>query len=80
MAEVEPFYDDYAAYEWDRLGRHKTEFAVTLRAMEEFLPAAPCSILDIGVGPGRYAIELSQRVMKTSSTSWMGTPGRHGSN
>jgi S-adenosylmethionine-dependent methyltransferase len=61
MAEAEPFYDDYAAYEWDRLERHRTEFAVTLRAMEEFLPTAPCSILDIGGGPGRYAIELTQR-------------------
>jgi ubiquinone/menaquinone biosynthesis C-methylase UbiE len=61
MSEVEAYYDENAAREWQRLKRHRTEHAVTLRAMEEFLPLPPASILDIGGGPGRYAIELTRR-------------------
>jgi ubiquinone/menaquinone biosynthesis C-methylase UbiE len=37
------------------------EFAVTLRALKDYLPPAPAQILDIGGGPGRYAIALAQR-------------------
>lgn len=59
--EAEPFYDEYAPKEWERLERHRTEYAVTLRAMDEFLPRPPCSVLDIGGGPGRYSIELARR-------------------
>lgn len=61
MSEVEALYDENAGREWQRLQRHRTEFAVTLRAMEEFLPPPPAAILDIGGGPGRYAIELTKR-------------------
>jgi 2-polyprenyl-3-methyl-5-hydroxy-6-metoxy-1,4-benzoquinol methylase len=61
MPEAEPYYNENAAYEWERLQRHRTEMAVTLRAMDEYLPAAPCPILDIGGGPGRYSIALSAR-------------------
>ncbi len=59
--EVEPFYDEYAPKEWERLDRHRTEFAVSLRAINAFLPRPPCSILDAGGGPGRYAIELARQ-------------------
>ena len=41
--------------------RHRTEFAVTLRALDEHLPPPPAHILDCGGGPGRYAIALAQR-------------------
>jgi S-adenosylmethionine-dependent methyltransferase len=58
--EAESFYDEFASQEWERLERHRTEFAVTIKALQEFLPDAPCSILDIGGGPGRYAIELAR--------------------
>jgi ubiquinone/menaquinone biosynthesis C-methylase UbiE len=34
---------------------------VTLRALDEYLPPAPARVLDIGGGPGRYAIELTRR-------------------
>jgi len=51
--EAEPFYDEYAPKEWERLEGHRTEFAVSLRAINEFLPQPPCSILDVGgEGPG----------------------------
>ncbi|MCZ7545152.1 MAG: methyltransferase domain-containing protein [Anaerolineae bacterium] len=44
-----------------RLERHRTEYAVTLRALEAHLPPAPARVLDCGGGPGRYAIALAQR-------------------
>ena len=59
--DAEPFYDGYAPKEWERLERHRTEFAVSLRAINEFLPRPPCSVLDAGGGPGRYAIELARQ-------------------
>ena len=58
---VKKFYDDNAQREWERGIRHRTEFAVTLRAIDEYFPPAPASIADIGGGPGRYAIELARR-------------------
>jgi S-adenosylmethionine-dependent methyltransferase len=60
MSLVERFYDENAQYTWDRLDRHRTEFAVTMRALKEYLPKPPATILDIGGGPGRYAIALAQ--------------------
>jgi len=31
--EVERYYDEHAREEWERLERHRTELAVTLRAL-----------------------------------------------
>jgi 2-polyprenyl-3-methyl-5-hydroxy-6-metoxy-1,4-benzoquinol methylase len=61
MQAVEQFYDDDPNEEWQRLERHRTEFAVTMRALAEFLPPAPATILDMGSGPGRNSIALAQR-------------------
>ncbi|MDP9238212.1 MAG: methyltransferase domain-containing protein [Chloroflexota bacterium] len=61
MSNVERYYDADAQKEWDRLDRDRVEFAVTLRALDEYLPPAPARVLDIGSGPGRYAIELTRR-------------------
>lgn len=61
MDEIEAFYDRNAQNEWDRLDRHRTEFAITLRALEEHLPKPPLEVLDIGGGPGRYSIALAKR-------------------
>jgi S-adenosylmethionine-dependent methyltransferase len=58
---VRAAYDADPEREWQRLEQHRTEFAVTLRAMGEFLPAPPARLLDVGGGPGRYAIELARR-------------------
>lgn len=60
-ADVRRFYDAHPAYEWERMDRHRTEFAVTLRAFAEHLPPAPARILDCGGGPGRYALALAQQ-------------------
>ncbi len=61
MSNVQAFYDQNPEAEWTRLDRHRTEFAVTLRALREFLPKPPASVLDIGGGPGRYAIALTSQ-------------------
>ena len=61
MSKVQKFYDKNVQGEWDRLGvRHRTEFAVTLRALKDFLPPAPAKVIDIGGGPGRYAFALTE--------------------
>lgn len=58
--EVRSIYDSDPEREWQRMDRHRTEFAVTLRALQEHLPAPPARILDCGSGPGRYALELAR--------------------
>jgi len=60
MPDPEPFYDQYAQREWERLARHKSEFAVTNRALQEHLPPPLARIVDIGGGPGRYKIAFTQ--------------------
>ncbi|TLN04118.1 methyltransferase domain-containing protein, partial [bacterium] len=59
--QVEEYYDQISQREWERFDRHPTEFSVTQRALCDHLPAAPAKILDIGGGPGRYAIWLTQK-------------------
>ncbi len=61
MESVACYYEHDAHNEWERLDRRRTEFAVTLRALAEFLPAPPATILDVGGGPGRYAVALAAR-------------------
>ncbi|BCL79808.1 class I SAM-dependent methyltransferase [Ktedonobacteria bacterium brp13] len=56
---IEQYYDDESQVEWQRLERHRTEFAVTMRALTDYLPPAPQAILDDGGGPGRYTLALS---------------------
>ncbi len=58
---VQALYASNGEREWNRLERHRTEFAVTLRAMMQHLPPPPAHILDCGGGPGRYAIALAQQ-------------------
>jgi ubiquinone/menaquinone biosynthesis C-methylase UbiE len=59
LDEVQEFYDKNAESEWDRLDRHRTEFAVTLRALKDYL-LLPAKVLDVGGGPGRYSIALAK--------------------
>lgn len=58
---VRRIYDSDPQYEWDRMDRHRMEFAITLRALETWLPPPPARLLDCGGGPGRYAVELARR-------------------
>ena len=59
--DVARLYDANAEDEWSRLDTRRTEFAVTCMALDEHLPPPPAKILDVGSGPGRYAIRLAQR-------------------
>lgn len=61
MSRVEHVYDHTVEKEWERLERHRTEFAVTMRALSDYLPPPPAAIVDVGGGPGRYAIALARR-------------------
>jgi len=61
MNRVRGFYDKKVLYEWQRLDRHRTEFALTLRAFRDYLPKPPAKILDVGGGPGRYSIALAKQ-------------------
>jgi len=61
MRQIEQFYDQTANDGWMRLELHPMEFALTMRAFAEYLPLAPAALLDIGGGPGRYAIALSKQ-------------------
>ncbi|HYN88979.1 MAG TPA: class I SAM-dependent methyltransferase [Ardenticatenaceae bacterium] len=58
---IEGFYDESTQREWERLEQHRTEFAVTVRALHDFLTPPPARVLDVGGGPGRYAIALAHR-------------------
>jgi SAM-dependent methyltransferase len=58
LAAVRAYYEGHADREWYRLTRHRVEYAVTLRALRDTL--APASrVLDVGGGPGRYAVALA---------------------
>ena len=57
---VERLYNQQLQREWERAERHRTEFAVTNRVLDEHLPPPPARVLDCGGGPGRYAIELAR--------------------
>lgn len=57
---VRAYYDEHPEREWQRLERDRTEFALTTRAFAEHLPPPPATVLDIGGGPGRYAIHLAR--------------------
>lgn len=61
MDAVERYYDSQVEREWAREARHRTEFAVTRRALAQYLPPPPARIADVGGGPGRYALWLAGR-------------------
>jgi SAM-dependent methyltransferase len=59
--EIQAFYE--MAEEKHRLYKHgqpTLEFVRTMELLERLLPAAPATILDVGGGPGAYALALSK--------------------
>lgn len=59
IREVKRFYDENAVMEWDRLQNHPFEFLLTTYMMEKHIHAGD-RVLDIGGGPGRYAIHFAK--------------------
>ena len=60
---VRDYYEQYGEREWARLDRPEDgalEFAINSRTIADYLPAAT-RVLDIGGGPGRYALWLAER-------------------
>lgn len=61
---VKTWYNARAEYEWMRLfqdGYHQLEYLVTMHFLEKYLPKHGV-VLDAGGGPGRYSVELAQKV------------------
>lgn len=56
---VKAYYDENAQREWERLERHPFEMPLTLYMMEKYIKPGD-RVLDIGGGPGRYAIHFAQ--------------------
>ncbi|HAQ56294.1 MAG TPA: hypothetical protein DCR44_02655 [Acholeplasmatales bacterium] len=57
---VKRYYDTHAEEEWERLSGHSFEFSVTTAMMERHVKPGD-RILDLGGGPGRYAIHFAKR-------------------
>jgi len=58
--EIENWYDNQYD-EWARLDRHRIEFDITKKYLDEYIKGENLSIFDIGGGPGRYAYYLAEK-------------------
>lgn len=63
MSAIEKFYEEYD--EWSRLERHRMEFEITKKALDEYIPAGS-TVLDVGGGPGRYSIYLASKGLQVT--------------
>ncbi len=57
---IQAYYDANAELEWRRLDEHPFEFLLTTHMMERYIRPGE-RVLDIGGGPGRYAVHFAQR-------------------
>ena len=58
VEQVKTYYDENTQKEWERLETHPFEFIFTTYMMEKYIRPGQ-RILDIGGGPGRYAIHFA---------------------
>lgn len=65
MNKIEQWYDEEYD-EWERLDRHKIEFDITKRYLDEFICGENLEVFDIGGGPGRYSIYLAEKGHRVS--------------
>ena len=61
LAKVQRWYDARAEWQWGWAERNPVEYGVTLRTLREYLPPPPAAVLDVGGGPGTYAIPLAEQ-------------------
>jgi SAM-dependent methyltransferase len=60
---VRAFFDNYATREWERLERTlqgRIKYAIHRRFLDEYVPEG-VRVLDVGCGPGRFALDLARR-------------------
>ena len=57
---VRACYDQSVETEWNRLTRHYVEFEINKRFIDRYVQAGQ-NVLDIGGGPGRYALHLAEK-------------------
>lgn len=57
---IRDYYNTNPFREWERLLRHPSEFYVTTRMMDRYIQPGQ-KVLDIGGGPGRYALYYAKR-------------------
>lgn len=65
LNKIEYWYDEEYD-EWERLERHKIEFDITKRYLDEYLNRKNLGVFDIGGGPGRYSLYLAEKGHKVS--------------
>ncbi|MEH7076313.1 class I SAM-dependent methyltransferase [Neobacillus drentensis] len=65
MKEIEAWYDTKYD-EWTRLERHKIEFDITKRYLDDYLQGENLEVFDIGGGPGRYSLYLAEKGHRVS--------------
>lgn len=65
MNEIEIWYNEKYD-EWSRFDRHKIEFDITKRYLDEYISGDSLEIFDIGGGPGRYSIYLAEKGHKVT--------------
>lgn len=57
---VRDYYNHSVQMEWERLGQHGIEFAVTKHFLDRYCKPKE-RVLDIGGGPGRYTLYLAEK-------------------
>jgi SAM-dependent methyltransferase len=60
---VRDYFNHYGTREWERLERSlqgRIKYAIHRRFLDQYLPEC-ARVLDIGCGPGRYALDLARR-------------------
>ena len=60
---VRTFFDNYGTREWERLERTlqgRIKYAIHRRFLDEYVPRG-VRVLDVGCGPGRFAVDLALR-------------------
>lgn len=62
---IRAFYDGDVQYEWERLERHPVEWLLTIHELEKTIKPGD-SVLDLGGGPGRYALHFARMGCKVT--------------